>query len=82
MERFADRLDPADLAAVREYAEVGERGEEIGLLLACLRAARPGSSPRDTPGGSPTQRSRRPGTPVTCTCGTALRAQTNRERPP
>jgi len=40
MERFAGRLDPAALAAVREYAEVGEWGEEIGLLLACLRAAR------------------------------------------
>jgi hypothetical protein len=38
--RFADRLDPADLATVREYAEVGEWGEEIDLLLACLSAAR------------------------------------------
>jgi hypothetical protein len=38
--RFADRLDPADLATVREYAEVGEWGEEIDLLMACLRAAR------------------------------------------
>jgi hypothetical protein len=38
--RFADRLDPADLAAVREYAEVGEWGEEVDLLLACLSAAR------------------------------------------
>jgi hypothetical protein len=38
-DRFADRLDPADLATVREYAEVGEWGEEIDLLLACLRAA-------------------------------------------
>jgi hypothetical protein len=38
--RFADRLDPADLATVREYAEVGEWGEEIDLLLASLRAAR------------------------------------------
>jgi hypothetical protein len=37
---FADRLDPADLAAVREYAEAGEWGNEIGLLLACLSAAR------------------------------------------
>jgi hypothetical protein len=38
--RFADRLDPADLASVREYAEAGEWGEEIDLLLACLIAAR------------------------------------------
>lgn len=37
---FADRLDPADLATVREYAEAGEWGEEIDLLLACLSAAR------------------------------------------
>jgi hypothetical protein len=37
---FADRLDPADLAAVREYAEVGEWGEEIDLLLSSLRAGR------------------------------------------
>lgn len=38
--RFADRLDPADLATVREYAQAGEWGEEIDLLLACLSAAR------------------------------------------
>ncbi len=38
--RFADRLDPTDLATVREYAEVGEWGEEIDLLLASLSAAR------------------------------------------
>jgi hypothetical protein len=38
--RFADRLDSANLATVREYAEVGEWGEEIDLLLACLSAAR------------------------------------------
>jgi hypothetical protein len=38
--RFAGRLDPADLATVREYTEVGEWGEEIDLLLASLRAAR------------------------------------------
>ena len=37
--RFADRLDPADLADVRECAEAGEWGEEIDLLLASLRAA-------------------------------------------
>jgi hypothetical protein len=37
-DRFADRLDPTDLATVREYAEAGEWGEEIDLLLACLRA--------------------------------------------
>jgi hypothetical protein len=37
--RFAGRLDRADLAVVREYAQVGEWGEEIGLLLACLRLA-------------------------------------------
>lgn len=36
---FADRLNPADLATVREYAEAGEWGEEIDLLLACLSAA-------------------------------------------
>ena len=38
--RFADRLDPTDLATVREYAEAGECGEEIDLLLACLSTAR------------------------------------------
>jgi hypothetical protein len=38
--RFAGRLDLADLAAVRGYAEAGEWGEEIGPLLACLNAAR------------------------------------------
>lgn len=38
-QRFADRLNQADLATVREYAEVGEWGEEIDLLLACLSAA-------------------------------------------
>ena len=38
--RFADRLDPADLATVRQYAEVGEWGEEIDLLLASLSATR------------------------------------------
>ena len=38
--RFADRLDAAELAHVREYAQVGEWGEEIELLLACLRTAR------------------------------------------
>jgi len=38
--RFADRLDQADLATVHEYAEAGEWGEEIDLLLACLSAAR------------------------------------------
>jgi len=37
---FADRLDPTDLATVREYAEAGEWGEEIDLLLACLSATR------------------------------------------
>jgi hypothetical protein len=41
-DRFADRLDPADLATVREYAEAGEWGEEVDLLLACLGAARHG----------------------------------------
>lgn len=35
---FADRLEPTDLAAIREYAEVGEWGEEVDLLLASLRA--------------------------------------------
>lgn len=38
--RFAERIDPGDLATVREYAEAGEWGEEIGLLLACLSGAR------------------------------------------
>jgi len=38
--RFADRLDAADLATLREYAEVGEWGEEVDLLLVCLRTAR------------------------------------------
>jgi hypothetical protein len=38
--RFADRLDPAALADVRECAQAGEWGEEIDLLVACLRAAR------------------------------------------
>jgi hypothetical protein len=38
-DRFADRLDPADLKTAREYAEVGEWGEEIDLLLAALHAA-------------------------------------------
>jgi hypothetical protein len=37
---FADRLEPNDLATIREYAEVGEWGEEIDLLLASLRAGR------------------------------------------
>jgi hypothetical protein len=36
---FADRLDPADLSSVQGYAEAGEWGEEIDLLLACLTAA-------------------------------------------
>jgi hypothetical protein len=34
---FAGRLDPADLAVVREYAQVGEWGEEIGLLSQRLK---------------------------------------------
>lgn len=38
--RFADRLEPTDLATVREYSEAGEWGEEIDLLLACLSTAR------------------------------------------
>ena len=38
--RFADRVNPADLATIREYAEVGEWGEEVDLLLACLGSAR------------------------------------------
>jgi thioredoxin-like negative regulator of GroEL len=37
-DKFANRLEPAELAAVREYAEVGEWGEEIDLLLVSLRA--------------------------------------------
>jgi hypothetical protein len=36
-DRFADRLDPKDLANIREYADVGEWGEEIEELLASLR---------------------------------------------
>ncbi|MGH3730092.1 MAG: hypothetical protein ACRDTU_15290 [Micromonosporaceae bacterium] len=35
-DRFADRLASDDLAAVREFAEVGEWDEEIDLLVACL----------------------------------------------
>jgi hypothetical protein len=35
--RFADRLNPAQLADVRECAQVGEWAEEIDPLLACLR---------------------------------------------
>jgi hypothetical protein len=35
-DRFADRLDPKDLANIREYARVGEWGEEIEELVACL----------------------------------------------
>jgi hypothetical protein len=38
--RFAGRLDPADLATVRAYAEADGWAEKIGLLLACLSAAR------------------------------------------
>jgi hypothetical protein len=38
--QFADRLDPADLETIREYSEVGEWGEEVDLLLACLTKAR------------------------------------------
>jgi hypothetical protein len=38
--RFAGRLDPADLATAREYAEAGEWAEETGLLLTCLSTAR------------------------------------------
>jgi hypothetical protein len=37
-DRFADRLEPNDLATVRQYADVGEWGEKIDLLLATLRA--------------------------------------------
>jgi hypothetical protein len=33
---FAARLSPADLASVREFAEVGEWGEELDLLVAIL----------------------------------------------
>jgi hypothetical protein len=36
-DRFADRLSPKDLANIREYASVGEWGEEIEELLACLQ---------------------------------------------
>jgi thioredoxin-like negative regulator of GroEL len=35
--QFADRLGPRDLANVQEYARVGEWGEALDLLLACLR---------------------------------------------
>ena len=37
---FADRLEPSDLVTVRQYADVGEWGEEIDLLLATLSATR------------------------------------------
>jgi hypothetical protein len=33
---FAGRLSPADLASVREFAEAGEWGEELDLLVAIL----------------------------------------------
>ena len=33
---FPDRLTALDLAAIRDYAEAGEWGEEIDLLVACL----------------------------------------------
>lgn len=33
---FADRLDPKDAADVAEYADVGEWGEAIDLVIACL----------------------------------------------
>jgi hypothetical protein len=33
---FAERLSPADLASVREFAEAGEWGEELDLLVAVL----------------------------------------------
>ncbi len=37
---FAGRLSPADLASVREYAEAGEWGEELDLLVAALSGTR------------------------------------------
>jgi hypothetical protein len=36
-DRLADRLDSKNLKWIREYAEVGEWGEELDLLLACLQ---------------------------------------------
>jgi hypothetical protein len=39
-DKFADRLGPDDLVSVRQYADVGEWGEEIDLLLAALTATR------------------------------------------
>jgi hypothetical protein len=33
---FAGRLSPADLASAREFAEAGEWGEELDLLVAAL----------------------------------------------
>jgi len=36
---FADRLESAALADVREFAEAGEWECEIDLLIACLRSA-------------------------------------------
>jgi hypothetical protein len=38
--RFADRVDSDSLAVVREYARVGEWGEALDLLLACLERDR------------------------------------------
>jgi len=38
-DRFGSRLEPRDLATVREFADVGEWGEELDLLLACLHQA-------------------------------------------
>jgi hypothetical protein len=39
-DKFAERLSPADLASVREFAEAGEWGEELDLLVAVLSGTR------------------------------------------
>jgi hypothetical protein len=46
-DRFADRLTPADLASVREFAQVGEWAEELDLLVAALGAAHQPVSPSE-----------------------------------
>ena len=46
-DRFADRLAPADLASVREFAQVGEWAEELDLLVAALAAAHQPVSPSE-----------------------------------
>lgn len=46
-DKFADRLTAADLASAREFAQVGEWGEELDLLVAALAAAHQSISPSE-----------------------------------